>query len=107
MPRVFVEAVDGHKCLCNACSPTFNSDLQNKLIRNIHREKQAELTDATKQRLVADMLSSLFTDDVFGITILQNSDHCDLSLAAHTFPQNMKITLPTPVWCQKEIIWMI
>ena len=32
----------------------FESELKNKLIRNIHRDKQAELTEATKQRLIAE-----------------------------------------------------
>ena len=54
MPGVFIEAADGHQCQCNACSPNFSSDLSSKLRRNIHREKQGELTEATKQRLVAD-----------------------------------------------------
>ena len=48
LPGVFVEAAGGHQCRCNACSPSFSSDLRSKLIRNIHHEKQAELTEAKK-----------------------------------------------------------
>ena len=32
-----------------------------------------------------------FTDDVFGTTILQSSEHCDLSLAGQMFPQLLSI----------------
>ena len=33
-----------------------------------------------------------FTDDVFGTTILQNREHCDLSMAGHMFPQLLSIS---------------
>ena len=33
-----------------------------------------------------------FTDDVFGITILQNQEHCDLSMAGHILPQQLSIS---------------
>ena len=32
------------------------------------------------------------TDDVFGPKILQNAEHCDLSLAGHMFPQLLSIS---------------
>lgn len=54
LPGVFVKAVGGHQCLCSECSPNSSSDLRNKLIRNIHREKQGEITGNIRKRLGAE-----------------------------------------------------
>ena len=63
MPGVFLELANGHKCLCKTCSPAFSSDLEQQLIRKIHRERQAEITEATNQRLVEEATKKFPTID--------------------------------------------
>ena len=64
LPGVFMRDLAGqHLCQCQTCSPTFKQELEVKLVRRIHKEHTAELSDDTKQRIIAETRAKFPTDD--------------------------------------------
>lgn len=59
LPTIFVSMIEGHAYKCEECTPKFATELETKLIRNIHRNNTAKLQDQTRTRLTYDLYLSM------------------------------------------------
>lgn len=57
LPTIFVSMIEGHAYKCDECTPKFATELETKLIRNIHRNNTAKLQDQTRTRLTYDFVN--------------------------------------------------
>lgn len=51
LPRIFLQAVEGHECRCYTCNPEFQQALQDQAAENAARDYRANLEDKEETRM--------------------------------------------------------